>query len=575
MHVSNRTISIIVLLLVLALVACAAPTPTPTSAPTRALPTATVAPSPTVASPSPTATLKPTVAPTATATPRPISLRMAIGGDESTLTPYSYVTGYPGWNMLSLIYDTLFVMDADNLPKPWVAREHRVSADGRTHTLTLRNDVKWHDGKSLTSADVKFSYEFYKKNTHARWTSAVPDFTSIETPNDTTVVITLNAPSAAFAIQTLADVPILPKHIWETVTKPREFVNNIGSGPFKLVEYKADQFYRFVANEAYFAGKPAVNELIMPIIKEVPTTFAALKAGEIHATTRALTPELVKEMQADNNLKIQRGPVYATTLMLFNNDRAPWDKREVRQAVALAIDQQKLVDTVLLGFGTPGNLGWIHPASPHHDPAIKTEYNVAKARALLDGLGYRDTDNDGIREAAGKKMEATILVYSTAPTRVRAAELIAAALKEIGISIKVSAQERSAVDAKVWPSGDPTQARDYDLAMWGWSAPVQVNVFRMVTLVHSDPKIGTLNNVGYKSASADRIGSELLATMDAERQRTLARQLEAVIAQDVPFVVLYYEDGVYAYRPAVYDRWVFQKGQGIFHKLTFLPNVKQ
>lgn len=572
MHVSNRSIvTLLLITLILALVACAAPTPTPTHAPV--LPTATSAPTATVA-PSPTATLKPTVVPSPTATPKPISLRMATSGDESTLTPYTYVTGYPGWNMLSLIYDTLFVMDADNLPKPWIAKEDKVSADGKTHTLTLRNDVKWHDGKPLTSADVKFAYEFYKKHTHARWTSAVPDFTSIETPNDTTVIITLKEPSAAFAIQTLADVPIIPKHIWESVTDPKKFVNNIGSGPFKLAEYKADQFYRFVANEAYFAGKPAVDELVMPIIKEVSTTFAALKSGEIHATIRALTPELVKEMQADANLKVQRGPVYATTLMLFNNDRAPWDKREVRQAVALAIDQQKLVDTVLLGFGTVGNLGWIHPASPYHDPAIKNEYNIAKAKALLDGLGYKDTDNDGIREFAGKKMEATLLVYSTNPTRVRAAELIAAGLKDIGISVKVSAQERGAVDAKVWPGGDPSQPRDYDLAMWGWSAPVQVNLFRMVTLIHSDPKIGTLNNTGYKSAQADKIGSELLATMDPEKQRTLARQLEAIIAQDVPFVVLYYEDGVYAYRPAVYDKWVFQKGQGIFHKLTFLPHVK-
>ncbi len=569
MHVSNRTIvGIFLLLLAVVLVACATPTPAPaptqapapTSAPAQ--PTATVAPKPTAPPPSPTTA------------PKPISLRMATSGDESTLTPYTYVTGYPGWNMLTLIYDTLFVMDADSLPKPWITKEDKVSADGKTHTLTLRSDVKWHDGKPLTSADVKFSYEFYKKNTHARWTSAVPDFTSIETPNETTVVIALKTPSAGFAIQTLADVPIIPKHIWENVADPKKFVNNIGSGPFKLAEYKADQFYRFVANDAYFAGKPAVDELVMPIIKEASTTFAALKSGEIHATTRALTPELVKEMQSSTDLKVQRGPGYATTLMLFNNDRAPWNKKEVRQAVALAIDQKKLVDTVLLGFGTPGNLGWIHPASPYHDPAIQSEYNLAKAKALLDGLGYRDSDNDGIREAAGKKIEVMLLVYATNPTRVRSAELIAAALKDIGISVKVSAQETAAVNTKVWPNSDPSQPHDYDLAMWGWSAPVQANLFRMVTLVHSDFKVGTLNNVGYKSADADRVGSELLSATDPDKQKTLARQLEAIIAQDVPFVVLYYEDGNYAYRLAVYDKWVYQKGQGILHKLSFLPNVK-
>jgi len=535
----------------------------------------TQAPAPTAAPVQPTATpAKPTAVPTNTPAPKPITLRMAIAGDESTLQPYAYVTGYPGWNMLSLIYDTLFIMDADSLPKPWIATQDKVSADGLVHTLTLRNDVTWHDGKPFTSADVKFSYEFYKKNTHARWTSAVPNFSSIETPNETTVIITLAAPSAGFAIQTLADVPILPKHIWEGVTEPKKFVNNVGSGPYKLAEYKPDQFYRFTANTAYFAGKPAVDELVMPIIKEVATTFSALKAGEIDATIRALPPELVKEMSGSADLKIQRGPGYVTTLLLFNNSRSPWDKKEMRQAVALATDQQKLVETVLLGYGTPGNLGWLHPASPYHDPAIKTEYNVAKAKSLLDGLGYKDSDNDGIREADGKPLEAALLVYSNNPTRVRAAELIAAGLKDIGLNVKVSALERGAVDAKVWPDGDPSKPRDYDMAMWGWSAPVQVNMFRMVTLIHSDPKIGTLNNVGYQNAEADQLGLELSRASDPEKQKALAHQLEAIIARDVPFLVLYYEDGNYAYRPAVYDQWVYQKGQGIFHKLTFLPHVK-
>jgi len=566
MDISNRAIQVLLLVLVLALGACSAATPAPTQAPA---PTRAPAEPPATAVPIPT---QPPASPTAA--PKPVTLRMATTGDESTLTPYTYVTGYPGWNMLSLVYDTLFVMDADSLPKPWIAKEDKVSADGKTHTLVLRNDVKWHDGKPFTSADVKFSYEFYKKNTHARWTSAVPNLVSIETPNETTVVITLKEPSAGFAIQTLADVPIIPKHVWESAADPKKFVNNIGSGPFKLAEYKADQFYRFMANETYFAGKPAIDELVMPIIKEASTTFSALTSGEIHATVRALTPELVKEMQGNTALKVQRGPGYATTLMLFNNDRAPWNKKEVRQAVALAIDQQKLVDTVLLGFGTPGNLGWLHPASPYHDPAIKTEYNLAKAKALLDGLGYKDGDNDGVRETGGKKIEATLLVYSTNPTRVRAAELIAANLKDIGLAVKVSAQERGAVDAKVWPDGDPSKPRDFDMAMWGWSAPVQVNVFRMVTLVHSDLKIGTLNNVGYKSAAADQAGSALWTAADPDKQKAVARQLEGIIAQDVPFVVLYYEDGNYAYRPAAYDQWVYQKGQGIFHKLTFLPKVK-
>jgi peptide/nickel transport system substrate-binding protein len=499
---------------------------------------------------------------------------MAILADESTVQPYTYVRGYPGWNMLTLIYDTLFVMDADNLPKPWVAREDKVSADGKVHTITLRNDVKWHDGKPLTSADVKFSFEFYQKNTHSRWTPPVRNMTSIETPNETTVVVTLSAPNPAFAIQLMGDVPIIPKHLWESVTEPKKFENNIGSGPYKLTEYKPEQFYRFVANPDYFAGRPAVDELVMPVIKEAATIFSSLKTGEIQATVRALAPELVKDFQGNPDLKIQRGPGYAATILQFNNERAPWSKKEVRQAVALAIDTQKLVDTVILGYGTLGNPGWLHPASPFHDPAVKGEYSAAKAQALLDGIGYKDTDNDGIREAAGKKMEGTLLVYSNNPTRIRTAELIAAGLKEIGISLKVTALEPASVDAKVWPDFDVAKGRDFDLAMWGWSAPIQVNVVRTGDLVHSDPKMGSINIGAYKNPAADKLAEELFVTTDPDKQKTLVRQLEALIAQELPFVTLFYEDGTYVYRPAAYDKWIYQKGQGIFHKLSFLPGVK-
>lgn len=501
------------------------------------------------------------------------SLRVAILRDEGTLQPYTYVTGYPGWNMLSLVYDALFVMDAQNTPKPWLATEDVVSEDGLVHTIKLQPNVKWHDGQPLTSEDVKFSYEFYQKNTHSRWTAQVEGMTKIETPDPTTVVITLDKAAPAFQVQPLADVPIIPKHLWENVTEPDTFVNNVGSGPYKLAEYKADQLYRFTANPDHFAGKPAVEELVMPIIKDQTTIFSALRTGEIQGTTVPLTPELVQEFQNAPNLKVQTGPGYATTMLQFNTERAPWDKAEVRQAVAKAIDTQKIVDTVLLGFGVPGNPGWISPSSPLHDPAIKGTYDVAQAKAALDQLGYTDSNNDGIREADGKPMDVELLVQSNNPLRVRTAELIAADLKQIGISIKVTAMEPDSVTDKVWPEFDVSKGRDFDLAMWGWSAPLQVSPTRMADLVHSDPAIGSTNIGGFRNAEADTLATQLLEEIDPAQQKTLAQQMEALIARELPFVMLFYADGTYVYQPNAYDGWIYQTGQGIFHKLSFQPSA--
>jgi peptide/nickel transport system substrate-binding protein len=528
----------------------------------------------------PASTAAPTDAPasaaTATSPPEPTaatSLRVAILRDEGLLQPYSYVTGYPGWNMLSLVYDALFVMDAQNLPKPWLATEHTVSDDGLVHTITLHSDVTWHDGEPLTSADVKFAYEYYQQNTHSRWTSQVDTITAIETPDPTTVVIMLDTAAPAFEIQPLADVPIIPRHIWEGVTEPDTFANNVGSGPYTLTEYLPDQLYRFTANAEHFAGAPAVGELLMPIIKEPNTIFSALRTGEIQATTVPLSPELVQEFQSVPTLKVQSGPGYATTMLQFNTERAPWDNVEVRRAVALAIDVQKLVDTILLGYGVPGSPGWVSPASPLHNPAVTGTYDPAQAAALLDELGYLDSDNDGIREANGTPMQAELLVQSSVPLRIRAAEIIAADLEDLGIRLTVTAMEPDSVVAKVWPDFDVANERDYDLAMWGWSAPLQLSPTRMADLVHSDPSIGSTNIGGFTNADADALATQLLETTDATAQQELSYQMEALIADQLPFVMLYYADGIYAYAPAAYDGWIFQTGQGIFHKLSFQPEA--
>ena len=99
------------------------------------------------------------------------TVRIAIGTEEGTLNPYTYRTGYPGWNLMTLVYDPLFYPDLNNEPIPWLVRDARVSADGRTWTLTLHPNLRWHDGRSLTSDDVKFTFDYVARITHSRWRS--------------------------------------------------------------------------------------------------------------------------------------------------------------------------------------------------------------------------------------------------------------------------------------------------------------------------------------------------------------------------------------------------------------------
>jgi len=133
-------------------------------------------------------------------------------------------------------------------------------------------------------------------------------------------------------------MPIRPKHIWEKVTDPKTFPGRIGTGPYKLVDYKADQYYKFEANKDYFLGKPSVDQLVMPIIKDSTAIFAALKAGEIDAVSRPLSPELVRDFQGIAQMKVVAGPVTLSQMLLMNNRIEPFNNKDFRKAVALAIN---------------------------------------------------------------------------------------------------------------------------------------------------------------------------------------------------------------------------------------------
>lgn len=496
---------------------------------------------------------------------------LAIPQDEGELSPFTYVTGYPGYNTMSLVYDTLFVNDLNDVPRPWLVESYTVK-DGKLWTLKLKDDVQWHDGKPLTSADVKFSFEYYKKYpVVGRFASAVRPITSIRTPDARTVVITLDKPGATFLLQPLADAPILPKHIWEDVTNPKAFKNSVGSGPYKLVDHRTDQSYRLTENTNYFGGTPGADEVILAVIPDPTSMFQALQAGQVNAVAREVSPELIQRFASNPRLKTLRGPSYTSTLLQFNTASAPLNNAALRRVIAGLIDTKNLVDTILLGNGTPGSAGFVHPDSPNfskNTPAYP-KMTLTQANKTLDSLGYKP-GRDGVRVGRdGKLLELTFLVQSNNPQRLRAAEIIAQQVRPAGIKLNVKSQDPTSVQQALWPDFDVAKGRSFDIAMWGWSAPVQSQL-NLAGLFHSNPAVGTLNVGGYRNKTIDTLTTRLQTTVGESARDTLAARVQDIIAKDLPFVTLWYPDTTYAFDPAAYDGWRFQKGQGIVNKRSFL-----
>lgn len=509
---------------------------------------------------------------------QPGAVRLGIHRDEGFLNPYTYQSGYPGWNLMTLVYDPLFYPDTNNEPIPWLVRDTLVSQDGRTWTLTLRPNLRWHDGRQLTSDDVKFTFEYAAKVTHSRWTPTTRNMESIEAPNPQTVVFRLKQPDAGFRVRTLADVPILPRHVWESVTTvaaARAFNNTVGSGPYRVAEVRDGQFYRLTANTGYFAGRPKVPELVLPIIRDATVSFTALQAGQIDANSRTLTPELVAQFERQPGIKVVRGPGFASTLLQFNVEHPLLRDVRLRQAIANAINTQLMVRLLMLGFAVVGSPGYLHPDSPFYAQGLKFEPNKARAVAILNEAGYRDRDGDGVREAPdGTPLRFTLQAQAENPIRIRGAELVRTWLRDIGIAVQVRVAEDAAVIDLVWPDFDVCKGRRFDISMFGWSAPVMTRPTALVDLFHSNCQVGAINIGGYKNPQLDRLGEQLAVTVNPARQKQIAADMQRIVAQDMPIHVLFYPDTIMAYRPSAFERWVFQKGQGYVTKLSFVDPPK-
>ncbi|MCY4620443.1 MAG: ABC transporter substrate-binding protein [bacterium] len=508
-------------------------------------------------------------------TAEPVTIRAAITDDEASLNPYTYISGFPGWNLLMLQYDSLMQLDRNGVPRPWLASSISVNEDLTQYSVTLVEGVTWHDGEPLTADDVAFSVNYYINNVEAsRFARDLRGVEDLVVTDDHNATFVLAGPNAGFELAALADVPIIPRHIWEGVELPSEHDfgdTNIGTGPYKLVEYTEGQSYRFEANPDYFRGAPAVDELVVIVFADDAGAQAAIRTDAVDVIFERIPPEQIDLLDAQDPLDVVLGPEFTTQMINYDASIRPFDDVAVRQAINLAMNRQDIVDTVFLGAATIGSPGWIHPGHPSYNADIATVYDPAAANALLDANGYLDSDGDGVREYDGQPMSFEIITNASDSLRLRIAELTVEMLAAIGIETSVAAVETATWENAVWPGFDVNNGRNYHIAMWGWSAPVQADPLRLPQLVASVPTGGFLNLTGYVNAEMDALSAVLGTEPDpAERNRILGRMQE-IIAEDLPFVLLLYPDGAYVYDSSVYSDWEFIAGQGIVSKLSLLP----
>lgn len=500
-------------------------------------------------------------------------VRLANFGQEGNITPHTYETA-TGFNLLGLVYDSLLQIDEGGVPQPWLAEELTTSEDGLTYSMEVRDDAVWHDGEPLTAEDVAFTFTYYQDGPPGRFRTAVSGVESVSVEGET-VSVQLAQPAASFELRTLAELPILPEHIWSGIEAPDEAPfdtsTNVGSGPYRLVDSDPGTSYTFEVNPDYFAGTPTVEEIVVIQFANDAGAVAALRSGEVDMITRSVTPEQIPVLNSQSGLSVLEAPEFVTTLLAYDTQKAPFSNQAVRQAMDLATDRGLLVSDVYLDAAIPGSAGWVHPESPFFEPGIETTFDVDAANALLDEAGVTDSDGDGVRELEGEPLAVELLAVSSNALRMRIAELLAAQYAEIGMDVTVASLDQEAFDQLVWPEYDVAMGRNYDMAVFGWSAPTQADIGQMGALVDSDPTLGNLNITGYSSDEADALAARLRTETDPDARAAVASELQALIAEELPLITLLYPNGLYGHSTNAFGGWTSITGQGPINKLSFIP----
>ena len=491
------------------------------------------------------------------------SLTIAIPRDTGPLNLYS--------NDSSADYLAELVFDKLLAPSPYVDKpipglaESATQLDPLTWSVTLRDGVTWHDGKPFTAEDVKFTYESYRDgspNRHTHHVNAVPKIDRIIIDGPRTVRFVCNYPCPTLGPVTFADLPILPKHIWEHVKEPQTYKGlPIGTGPYKLVELRSDQLYRFQANASYFMGRPLVDELVMPIIPDANAAFTALRTGEIDIAVRDVPPELRAELGRDPSIKTVRTEPLSVVELHLNFERVPFDRPEFRRALSLMIDRQAIVDTVLLGEGRPGTQSYNHPDSPWTKPGLSTPFDRAAAAKLLDELQFVDRNHDGVRETpAGQPLAFTTAVASNEPVWIRVIQMVAKQAQAVGIKLTVQPLDPGAVFGLFY-------SRQFDTYL-SQNGPHGVADPDMFIMGHLG---GSLWKPGVPYPALESLLDAWKKTTDVESRKQVSFKIQELFSRQPTAIALYYPTATFAYRPAAYDNWVESPGFGIVHKWSFLP----
>jgi peptide/nickel transport system substrate-binding protein len=458
-------------------------------------------------------------------------LILALNAEPSLLNPL-LSTDMASSSVEDLIFDALFKVNAKLELEPHLLKSYQFSKNGLECDFLLRNDVQWQDGLPLTADDVIFTFQKLmdpKTNTVRRSALMIEDRPILfEKTGMFSFKAVLPKPYAPFLVSMAQS--ILPKHLYEKENINTTALNRkpVGSGPFKLKEWKSGGYVLLERNENYFLGKPKLKAILYKIIPETNTRLMALQKGEIHV--EAIPPKDLPRFVKNSQLNIFSYDQLFYYYMGFNLKGKFLDKR-LRYAVAHAIDKKQLIRSVFKGLATPA----YSPASPvswsYESEVAKFDYAPEKTKKYLAEMGY--TLAGEYYEKSGKALEFELLLPQGSRDGQKAAVIMQEYLKRAGIKMNIREMEWTAL-LKIVNNPGPKQ---FDAVMIGWSLGLDPDTY---ALWHSKEYPKGFNFVGYYNQQVDKLSVQGRETLERAQRQKIYSQIQKQIAQDQPYYFLWY-----------------------------------
>lgn len=477
------------------------------------------------------------------------------------LADYSY-------NILAMLmtHDTLVRLDPELRPVPQLARSWKVSEDGRVWEFELVSDASWHDGRPVTADDVAFTFTYLAAHDPAyAWLDRL--IAGIETDGNT-VTFRLKRPASRFLVNCGFIVRILPRHVWETIDDPRRTGDiglTLGCGPYVFRSFdRRAGVISFAVNEAYYGPQPAVKRVDFELNRNMDLLALSLLDGTTDVFYRYASgcpAPYVERLSRSSDLVLEKEDAWGVPAALgFNPDRIPLDDVRVRRALAVAVDYERMVQSLCLGRGRVPTAGFVPAALPGALALPPLMHDTAAARKGLVAAGF--SERDGLMtDAAGHPLTLRLLVRSDLWGMDQAARLLVHDLRQAGVTV-----EARPVDLSGWI--DAVRRRDYDLVLfrttpWGMVMGAGWGSGYFDARRGGGGTLATVDDPAYQ-----RLLDRIQATPDEAAQLQLAAEVQRYHARELPAVALCWGVNVYPRGRALEGCVPLQLEGGLINRIT-------